>query len=145
MFNFDLNHIESALTKARIAKVGFAPDFNQARSKPVHTPLLYVLPLDEDYQSTNSITGQDEYAVNELFAVMIVVPCHIANRQTDTQIEQLRERVKAALAGLTVTPYEPIKLHRGRMVELNQQTKNLIYQCQFSVSGHITINTKEPT
>ncbi|MCF2855919.1 hypothetical protein L1286_00420 [Pseudoalteromonas sp. SMS1] len=145
MFNFDLNHIEKALNNARIAKVGFAQDFNQARSKPVQAPLLYVLPLDEDYQPTNSITGQDEYTVTELFAVMIVIPCLSANRKTDQHIETLREQVKTALAGLTFAPYEPIKLHRGRMVELNVQTNNLIYQCQFSVSGHITINTKEPT
>ncbi|OHU85525.1 MULTISPECIES: phage tail terminator protein [Pseudoalteromonas] len=142
MFNFDLNHIENALKRERIANVGMAADFNEARKRPVQSPQLYVLPLDEDYDQAQSITGQDEYTITEIFAVMIVIPCIRGNKKSDEQIKQLRGQVKQAIAGLTFKPWQPIQLHRGRIVELNHATNNLIYQCQFKVTGHITVTTK---
>ncbi|ALU41937.1 hypothetical protein [Pseudoalteromonas rubra] len=140
-FNFDLNQIEAALNRAGI-KTHYAADFSEARRKPVQNTLFCVLPLDDDYELASSINGQDEYQVTDIFAVMIIVPVRVANRQADAEVRKAREQVKHTLAGLTIPPYEPIKLHRGRIVEFNPDTKNLIYQCQFSVSGLVTVNAK---
>lgn len=141
-FNFDLNQVEQLLKSAGFARVGFAADFSEARKRASQTPTLYVLPLDEQYQDVASVTGLDEYIANEIFAVMIVIPCLSGNASSDQHIKNLRDQVKNAVAGCEFSPWQPIKLHRGRNVELNRETNNLIYQCQFSVTGNITVNTK---
>lgn len=142
MFNFDLNKIEVVLKTAKIAKVGFSADFSEARKRAVQGPVLYVLPLDEDYELAQSVTGQDEYKITEIFAVMIVTPCKSGNKQSDEHIKHLRDKVKTVIAGLTFKPWEPIQLHRGRIVELSRDTNNLIYQCQFKVAGFTTVTPK---
>jgi hypothetical protein len=142
MFNFDLNKIESVLKRERIAHVGEAADLNELRAKPVQTATLIVLPLDEDNEHTGSVTGEDTYKVTEIFAVVIVLPTRAGNRQSVQLLNELRERIKTALAGLAFDGYEPIKLHRGRIVEMNRETKNLIYQCQFVVTGYTTVTAR---
>ncbi|SFD55127.1 phage tail terminator protein [Pseudoalteromonas denitrificans] len=142
MFNFDLNKIDKVLRDAKIARVGFAADFNAARKKGVQSPTLYVLPLDDNYDDAGSVTGEDEYIVTEIFAVMIVLPCLAGNKNSDTEIKTLRSKVKQAIAGCAFSPWQPIKLHRGRTVELSRETNNLIYQCQFKVVGNVTVKTK---
>ncbi|PAJ72040.1 hypothetical protein CJF42_23410 [Pseudoalteromonas sp. NBT06-2] len=142
MFNFDLNTIETHLKNAKIAQVGFAADFNAARKKSVQSPTLYVLPLDDNYDDVSSVTGEDEYIATEIFAVMIVMPCVAGNVNSDSQIKTLRGKVKQAIAGCAFAPWQPIKLHRGRTVELSRETNNLIYQCQFKVTGNLTVSTK---
>ncbi|MBS3796676.1 MULTISPECIES: hypothetical protein [unclassified Pseudoalteromonas] len=141
-FNFDLKRVETLLKEANFARVGFASDFNQARKTPVQSPCLYVIGIDDNNEETTAITGEDEYRVNDIFAVMIVIPCLAANATTDQQIKELRNQVKATLAGVAFLPWEPIKLNRSRIVELNRETNNLIYQCQFSVKGTLTVKTK---
>lgn len=141
-FNFDLNHVSNLLKADNAAGVGFAADFNDARSRSVHAPVLFVLPLDEQFKDTTSITGTDEYISTEIFAVMIVIPSATSNSLADEQINTLRDKVKHAVAGAQFGHWQPIKLHRGRVVEFNKETGNLIYQCQFSVSGHLIVNTK---
>lgn len=142
MFNFDLNLIETLLKNAGMAHVGFAADFNEARKRAVQMPTLFVLPLDEQFEEVTSVTGLDEYLASEVIAVMIVIPCHTGNANSDKQIKTLRDQVKNTVAGCQFTGWEPIKLHRGRTVELNRETNNLIYQCQFKVNGNITVSTK---
>ena len=141
-FNFDLKRIETLLKASNHAEVGFAADFNDARKNAVHAPVLFVLPLDEQYEEVSSVTGLDEYNSTEIFAVMIVIPCAVSNALADEQIKELRDQVKETIAGCQFESWQPIKLHRGRTVEFNRDTGNLIYQCQFQVTGHLTINIR---
>lgn len=144
MFEFDLNKVEAALKNASFCKLGVAASFNSVRKKPVQSASMYVLSIDEDYQKAVSINGVDEYNCTELFAVMIVIPCSAANRNANEQIRTLKNKVKQALAGLVIDDFDPIELHRSRIVEFNQDTNNLIYQCQFRVTGYLTVEAKQP-
>jgi ribosomal protein S13 len=141
-FNFDLNHVEALLKRETTIDVGFAADFNDARARSVHAAMLFVLPLDEQFKEITTVTGLDEYEATEIFAVMIVIPSATSNALADDQINQLRDEVKKCVAGAVFQGWQPVKLHRGRVVEFNKDTGNLIYQCQFSVSGHLTVNTR---
>lgn len=141
-FNFDLNNVETLLKNETLIEVGFAADFNDARSRSVHAPVLFVLPLDEQFKEADSVTGQDEYNSTEIFAVMILIPSAASNQLANDDINQLRDKVKAAVAGVQFSNWEPIKLHRGRVVESNHDTGNLIYQCQFAVSTNLTVKTR---
>lgn len=132
-FNLDLNRIEQHLKTElqRKCTVGFASDFNQVRKTPVQTATLFVLPLDEDFQPLSEVPGERQLNMSELFAVMIVLPVKSSNRTSDELIKTLRGEVWEALVGATLPGWEPIMPHRGRLVELNRETNNLIYQCQF--------------
>jgi len=141
-FNFDLNRVEALLKRETTIDVGFAADFNDARSRSVHASMLFVLPLDEQFKETTSVTGLDEYDFTEIFGVMIVIPSAVSNALADEHINKLRDEVKKCVAGVQFEGWQPIKLHRGRVVEFNKDTGNLIYQGQFSVSCHLTVNTK---
>lgn len=142
-FNFDLTNIETLLAQSGIsAVVGFASDFNHVREHAVHSAQLFVLPLADDNLNTNDVPGLDEYLVKDVFAVMIVIPCAAGNAHSDVQIKQLRTEVKAVVAGCQYPEWNPIKLDKGRTIELNKQTNNLIYQCQFSVTGIHTVTVK---
>lgn len=142
-FNFDLNNIETLLSQTIVnATVGFASDFNHVREHAVHSAQLFVLPLADDNTNTNEVHGLDEYQIKDVFAVMIVIPCSAGNAHSDMQIKQLRSDVKTALAGCQFAGWNPIKLDKGRTIELSKQTNNLIYQCQFSVTGLHTVTVK---
>lgn len=139
-FNFDLNNIETLLSNTVLnATVGFASDFNYVREHAVHSAQLFVLPLADDNINTNEVPGLDEYQVKDVFAVMIVIPCSAGNATTDEQIKQLRSDVKTAVAGCQYAGWDAIKLDKGRTIELSKKTNNLIYQCQFSVTGLHTV------
>jgi len=142
-FNFDLNKVETVLKQSAIsATLGFSSDFNEVRKRAVHSSHLFVLPLAEDNQNTNQVPGLDEYQVHETFAVMIVIPCLTGNATSNAEIKELRGQVKEAIAGCQFEGWDPIKLDKGRTVELNKETNNLIYQCQFSVTGIHTVTVK---
>lgn len=141
-FNVDLNKVEDLLKKESHTHVGFAADFNDVRRRSAQAATLFVLPLDEQFTEADSVTGQDEYLAKEMFAVMILIPVVAANAEADEQIKSLRQEVKTILAGATFAGYEPIKLNRGRVVELNKDTGNLIYQCQFSIECNLTVTTR---
>ncbi len=142
-FNFDLNNIETLLSSTVFnASVEFASDFNHVREHAVHSAQLFVLPLADDNTNTNEVHGMDEYQVKDVFAVMIVIPCAAGNAHSDAQVKQLRSDVKAAIAGCQYPGWDPIKLDKGRTIELNKKTNNLIYQCQFSVTGLHTVTVK---
>ena len=141
-FNFDLNHVENLLKTESDIHVGFAADFNDVRSRSAQVATLFVLPLDEQFTESESVNGQSEYLAKEMFAVMILIPVMAANEEADEQIKRLRNDVKSILAGATFAGYLPIKLNRGRVVELNKDTGNLIYQCQFSIESNLTVTTR---
>ena len=146
-FNLDLNRIETELQSlaAQAITLGHASDFNQARQTGAQVATVYVLPLDERYQDADVLTGLCEQQLFETFAVMCVVPCHGGNRVADGQVNTLRDRVKAALSGLVIDDWEPITPDRGRLVEFNRQTNNLIYQCQFKTSRTVRFATRSAT
>ncbi|MCF7512961.1 hypothetical protein L3V43_05000 [Pseudoalteromonas sp. L23] len=140
-FNFDLNKVERLLKQLNL-RVGAAADFNEVRNNPIQTASVFVLPLDDDYAPEDAVTGQQVYNITELFAVMIVIPCHGGNQYANNQIAELRNKIKAALAGVKFDDWQPIAPHRGRIVEFNSTTNTLIYQCQFKVTGYVTVNAR---
>ncbi|WP_419147525.1 phage tail terminator protein [Pseudoalteromonas 'SMAR'] len=140
-FNFDLNKVEKHLSRLNL-RVGAAADFNEVRNNPIQTASVFVLPLDDDYAPEDAVTGQQIYNITELFAVMIVIPCHGGNQRANDHIAQLRNLIKAELAGVKFGDWQPIEPHRGRIVEFNHKTNTLIYQCQFKVTGYVTVNTR---
>jgi len=74
--------------------------------------------------------------------VMIVIPCLTGNATSNAEIKELRGQVKEAIAGCQFQGWDPIKLDKGRTIELNKETNNLIYQCQFSVTVIHTVTVK---
>lgn len=143
-FNLDLNAIEQRLKMDLNgqAHVGFASDFNAVRAQGVQMPTLFVLALDEDYKAADEVTGETTLKLNELFAVMIVLPVMVGNANSDLQIKTLRGLVRQSLTGVVPAGWSPILPHRGRLVELNRDTNNLIYQAQFMTERLIDVTTR---
>lgn len=139
---FDLTKVEQRL-KAQLstARVGFAADFNSARSQSVQSASVYVLPIAQQHKEVSCVNSEQEYQLTETFAVMIVLPCFASNQSTVAQLQVVRDEVDAALEGVAFLPFTPIAPDQSRLVELNQQTNNLIFQSQFSVSGLKTVTT----
>ncbi|SHH40010.1 hypothetical protein SAMN05216361_0043 [Marisediminitalea aggregata] len=144
VYNLDLNVIETVLKTA-----GF--NVKPAMSMPallrsaVQRNTTFVLPLDEEAHDFDEIGGIDvsQYSM-EQFAVVGVFRAsgNSSGSVAGNELLTWRNQVKTTLIGLMVEPFAPITFQAGRLIEVNKETQNVVYQLQFKTTCTVVTNVR---
>lgn len=143
-FNLDLNVIETVLTDAGI-KVEPALAMPALLKKSLQSNKTFVLPLDELAEQPDEIGGIDvQQRTMERFAVVGAFKS-IGDKSGTSQknaLQEWRENVKTALVGVVVSNFDAITFEAGKLVEMNTEKQNILYQLQFATSQTVVSNVR---
>ena len=144
VYNLDLNVIETVLKTAEF-NVKPAMDMPSLLRRALVGNTTFVLPLDELAQESTEIGGIDITQFSpEQFAVVGVFRSSGSNSGTlaNDKLLAWREKVKTELVGLAIGLFEPITFQAGRLVEVNKETQNVVYQLQFQTAHTVVTNVR---
>lgn len=135
-FNLDLTLIEKRLTQAGLHVEG-ALIMPTLVDRPLQRDTVFVLPLEDLGQAPDEISGYDVQQFSpEQFGVVLGLraPGDVTGTSSTAAFVAMREKVKRALVGLIIGNFDPIHFVGGRIVAVNKQTHNVLYQLQFQTA-----------
>ncbi|GAB3021716.1 phage tail terminator protein [Bowmanella dokdonensis] len=138
-FNLDLTLIEQRLKAAGLHVEG-ALEMPVLVDRPLLQDTVFVLPLEDQGEEPDEIGGPDiqQYSPEQFGVVLgLRSPGDATGASSTAAFVALRQKVKAALVGLIIGEFEPIHFVGGRIVTVNKQTQNVLYQLQFQTAHNV--------
>lgn len=144
MFNLDLTLIETRL-KHHGLHVQPALVMPNLTSNPLTKDTVFVMLLEDRADTGDVLGGYDiQQYTKETFAVIVGVrsPGNVTGTSATNKMKVLVDTIKDALIGLIIDDFEPIEYEIGRMIEVNRQTQNVLYQLQFKTAHTVVTQVK---
>lgn len=143
-FNLDLSLIETVLKDAGFTVSG-ALEMPKLLQNPLIKDTLFVLSLGDYADDSDEIGGPDiQQDTEELFAVVIGLKASgdITGMVASPRLHSAKESIKSELVGLIFGDFEPIKYQAGRLIEVNRDKQNVLYQLQFKTTHTVVTQVK---
>jgi hypothetical protein len=138
-FNLDLSRVETLLKeqKMHVQSALVMPGLLKA---PLQRDTVFVLQLQDDAAPSAETGGMDvQQYTTDRFAV--VLGLRAAGDSTgvtaSTNLAEARTKVKSTLIGAIFGVWEPVEFEGGKIIEVNRETQNILYQMQFKTAATI--------